>query len=103
VTTKYLSPTVIDIINTEARLKKSAFAVPAVSNAITDLLVGTQAKRTIFRLWGARTPVAMGDGVRFRLRKGGNVDYVYVRYWEGFVSFELEFGRLEGMDYGGFG
>ncbi len=68
------------------------------TNSLQDLL--TQPPNgTIYRMWGAQTPISMGDGIRFRVTKSPNVDYVYVRYLNGFDNFEVEFGALVGTDY----
>lgn len=50
-------------------------------------------------MWGASSPITMGDGVRFRVNKSPNVDYVYIRYLSGYDQYEVEFGALVGTEY----
>jgi len=69
------------------------------TNSIMDLLEGSPASSTTFKLWGGLTPVSMGDGVRFRVTRSPVVDYVYIRYLSGYALFEIEFGALVGTDY----
>lgn len=66
------------------------------TNTLIDQLVKN---RTILKLWGAQTPISMGDGVRFRVLKSPTVDYVYIRYLSGTEQFEIEFGALVGTEY----
>jgi hypothetical protein len=66
------------------------------TNAIIDILLGTKANQTIFHMWGGLSPVPMGDGVKFRVMKSPVVDYVYIRYLNGYENFEIEFGGLVG-------
>jgi hypothetical protein len=69
------------------------------TNSIVDLLNGTKSAHVAYRMWGAMSPVSMGDGIKFRVTKSKVVDYVYVRYLGGYDDFELEFGALVGTEY----
>jgi len=71
----------------------------AYTNSIVDLLTKSKITRTIVHMWGGGTPMAMGDGVKFRVTKSSFVDYVYIKYLGGFNSFEIEYGALVGTDY----
>jgi hypothetical protein len=53
----------------------------------------------IYKMWGAGQPMCMGDGIRFRVTKSPKVDYVYIRYYDGFQKFEVEFAALVGTEY----
>jgi hypothetical protein len=68
------------------------------TNSLTDFLTGAR-NNAIFKMWGGQPPVSMGDGVRFRVLKSPNVDYVYIRYLSGFDEYEIEFGALVGTEY----
>jgi hypothetical protein len=69
------------------------------TNTVMDLLVNTKAHRAVFNMWGGQTPIAMGDGIKFRVTKSPFVDYVYVKYLAGAEAFEIEFGALVGSEY----
>jgi hypothetical protein len=69
------------------------------TNNLIDLLTGSKAHNTVFKMWGGVTPVSMGDGIRFRVNKSKTIDYVYVRYLSGFDEYEVEFGALIGTEY----
>jgi hypothetical protein len=69
------------------------------TNNLVDLVTGPKANNTVFKMWGGETPVSMGDGIRFRVKKSKTVDYVYVRYLSGFDEYEIEFGALVGTEY----
>ena len=68
------------------------------TNSILDLLT-YKSGAIAYKMWGGCSPVSMGDGVRFRVTKSPSVDYVYVRYLNGYEEFELEFGALVGTEY----
>jgi hypothetical protein len=68
------------------------------TSSIEDFITNPR-NNTIFKMWGAQTPVSMGDGVRFRVTKSPKVDYVYIRYLSGYESYEVEFGALVGTEY----
>jgi hypothetical protein len=68
------------------------------SNSLLDLLTSPR-NNAIFKMWGGQTPVSMGDGIRFRVTKSPRVDYVYIRYLNGFDNYEVEFGALVGTEY----
>lgn len=68
------------------------------SNTLQDFLTHPR-NQVVFKMWGGSQPIAMGDGVRFRVTKSPNVDYVYIRYLSGFDQYEVEFGALVGTEY----
>jgi hypothetical protein len=68
------------------------------TNTLTDFFC-TKTNQTVFKMWGGETPVCMGDGIRFRVTKSPKVDYVYIRYLNGFDDYEVEFGALVGTEY----
>jgi hypothetical protein len=68
------------------------------TNDLIDLLY-SKTSLPVFKMWGGETPISMGDGIRFRVRKSPKVDYVYVRYLSGYDEFEVEFGALVGTEY----
>ena len=49
--------------------------------------------------WGAKPPISMGDGIRFRVTKSPRIDYVYIRYLNGYEQFDVEFAALVGTEY----
>lgn len=68
------------------------------SNTLQDFLTHPR-NLAIFKMWGGTTPMSMGDGVRFRVTKSPNVDYVTIRYLSGFDQYEIEFAALVGTEY----
>jgi hypothetical protein len=68
------------------------------TNSIVDLLT-YKTGAVAFKMWGGSPPVAMGDGVKFRVTKSPYIDYVYIKYLHGFDEFEVEFAALVGTEY----
>ena len=66
------------------------------TNTLTDFLTKSD---VFYKKWGAKSLISMGDGVRFRVTKSPKIDYVYIRYLDGYKTFDVEFANLVGTEY----